>query len=263
MIAFSNFKSRDPAHGARVPSLSGRAGILKRILKRDFFVGWMSFRSEGPSAQVIHPLPFSIAIINNPCQGLKQRSPAPTVNRATTCLGEGGGTCDPQPEGAQARAALAAASLDPSRSSAVAPVDHRALCAEGGCARTARASACSTAEGAGGRVSTPPACLHRSSVGRGCRITRLGPHGAAACSRRARFATPSSGVLAELRGAKAAGRILGIGASRGADCVVLRVCRGVGGDVPRLGQGAGHPRITQRRRVVALEPKLHPLGVAG
>ena len=41
--------------------------------------------------------------------------------------------------------------------------------------RTMRASACATAEGAGGRVSTPPACLHRSSVGRGCRITRLGP----------------------------------------------------------------------------------------
>ena len=45
--------------------------------------------------------------------------------------------------------------------------------------------------------------------------------------------------------------------------VVLCVCRGVGGDVPRLVQGAGHPRITQRRRVGALEPKLHSLGVAG
>ena len=45
--------------------------------------------------------------------------------------------------------------------------------------------------------------------------------------------------------------------------VVLCACRGVGGDVPRLVQGAGHPRITQRRRVGALEPKLHSLGVAG
>ena len=52
-------------------------------------------------------------------------------------------------------------------------------------------------------------------------------------------------------------------ACRRADCVVLRVCRGVGGDAPRLGQGAGHPRITQHRRVGALEPKLHSLGVAG
>ena len=38
-------------------------------------------------------------------------------------------------------------------------------------AHTLRASACATTEGAGGRVSTPPACLQRSSVGRGCRIT--------------------------------------------------------------------------------------------
>ena len=54
--------------------------------------------------------------------------------RATTCLGEGWRHVRSKPEGAQARAALAATSLDPSRSSAVAPVDHRAWCAEGGCA---------------------------------------------------------------------------------------------------------------------------------
>ena len=96
--------------------------------------------------------------------------PAPTASHHLP-RGGMGGTCDPQLEGAQARAALAATSLDPSRSSAVAPVDHRAWCAEGGCAHTVRASACATTEGAGGRVSTPPACLQRSSVGRGCRIT--------------------------------------------------------------------------------------------
>ena len=43
----------------------------------------------------------------------------------------------------------------------------------------------------------------------------------------------------------------------------LRASRVGWGDVPRLGQGAGHPRITQRRHVGALEPKLHSLGVAG
>ena len=43
----------------------------------------------------------------------------------------------------------------------------------------------------------------------------------------------------------------------------LRASRVGWGDVPRLGQGAGHPRITQRCRVGALEPKLHSLGVAG
>ena len=43
----------------------------------------------------------------------------------------------------------------------------------------------------------------------------------------------------------------------------LRARRVGWGDVPRLGQGAGHPRITQRRHVGALEPKLHSLGVAG
>ena len=43
----------------------------------------------------------------------------------------------------------------------------------------------------------------------------------------------------------------------------LRASRVGWGDVPLLGQGAGHPRITQRRHVGALEPKLHSLGVAG
>ena len=33
-------------------------------------------------------------------------------------------------------------------------------------------------------------------------------------------------------------------------------------DAPRLGQGTVHPRITQRYRVGALEPKLHSPGVA-
>ena len=31
-------------------------------------------------------------------------------------------------------------------------------------------------------------------------------------------------------------------------------------DIPRLGQGAGHTKITQRYRVGALRPKLHSLG---
>ena len=43
----------------------------------------------------------------------------------------------------------------------------------------------------------------------------------------------------------------------------LRASRVGWGDVPRLGQGAGHPRITQRYRVGAREPKQCSLGVAG
>ena len=43
----------------------------------------------------------------------------------------------------------------------------------------------------------------------------------------------------------------------------LRASRVGWGDVLRLGQGAGLPRITQRRHVGPLEPKLHSLGVAG
>ena len=39
--------------------------------------------------------------------------------------------------------------------------------------------------------------------------------------------------------------------------------RVAGGGVPRLWQGAGPTRIAQGRRVGRLEPKLHPLGVAG
>ena len=72
-----------------------------------------------------------------------------------------------------------------------------------------------------------------------------------------------SGVLA-----KSASLVAGIFRERGVASILaaadeLRASRVGWGDVPRLGQGAGHPRITQRRRVGALEPKLHSLGVAG
>ena len=100
------------------------------------------------------------------------------------------------------------------------PAPRRAAtlwCAGVACAcGTMRASACATAEGAGGRVSTPPACLHRSSVGR----ERLPDHTLGAACRRQRalvvlgFATPSRGVLAG-SGAKAAGAHLRIARAGG------------------------------------------------
>ena len=128
-----------------------------------------------------------------------------------------------------------------------------------------RASACATAEGAGGRVSTPRACLHRSSVDE----KRLPDHTLGAACRRQRalvvlgFATPSRGVLAELRGQKQRGRIAGISASRGRIGGVLCARRRVAGDVPGLWRGRRHARITQRRHVGEPEPELYFLGVSG
>ena len=76
------------------------------------------------------------------------------------------------------------------------------------CALRARTARIRLRDGRGcwWRVSTQSASPHRSPVARlwtGKRLPdhTLGPHGAAACSRRARFATPSSGVLG-LRGQK-------------------------------------------------------------
>ena len=126
--------------------------------------------------------------------------PAPTASHHLP-RGGMGGTCDPQLEGAQARAALAATSLDPSRSSAVAPVDHRAWCAEGGCAHTARI-----------RLRDDRGCWwarqHATSVPTTLlRGKRLPDHAWGRMERQRAlvvlgFATPSRGVLAELRGAK-------------------------------------------------------------
>jgi len=174
-----------------------------------------------------------------------------------------GGTCDPQLEGAQARAALAATSLDPSRSSAVAPVDHRAWCAEGGCAHTARI-----------RLRDRRGCWwarqHATSVPTTLlRGKRLPDHtlGAAwggsvlsSCSvlRRRRAACWQSFGGHNKRGAsgasaRAAGRIGG----------VLGACRRVAGDVPCPWPCHWHARISQRRRVGELEPKTVFLGVSG
>ena len=170
-----------------------------------------------------------------------------------------GGTCDPQLEGAQARAALAATSLDPSRSSAVAPVDHRAWCAEGGCAHTARIRL-RDGRGCWWRVSTQSASPHRSSVDG----EEVPDHAWAACRRRVLSSCTlggrRSGVLAE---GGMSGRKPRATASRGRIGGVLGACRGVAGDVPGPWPCHWHARISQRRRVGELEPKTVFLGVGG
>ena len=183
-------KIRDPAHGARAPilrvaltgrwgSASGGIGPARRSLDR----GAPRPRPErdlGDDGVAAHP--------------------APAASRATTWLGREAARAVQTPR-VHKRAALAAISLDPSRSSAVARVDHRAWCAEGACAHTVRASACATAEVLVVRQHAV-SVAHRSHVhGRGrerCRITLGPPAGPPALVVHARCVT--SGVLARVRG---------------------------------------------------------------
>ena len=115
------------------------------------------------------------------------------------------------------------------------------------------------------RVSTKSASPHRSPV---CTDVdgeeAAGSHAWAAwsaCSRRARFATPSSGVLAF--GGKSSGRSDINAGPAGGLGGFLGARRGVAGDVPGPWQGRRHARITQRRRVGELEPESYFLGVGG
>ena len=119
--------------------------------------------------------------------------------------------------------------------------------------------------GAGDASARSQRAPHRSPVctavdGERCRIT-LGPHGAAACSRRACFATPSAAACWRSVGGKSSGRSCTPAGDPGVDWGVLCACRGVAGDVPGLWRGRRHARITQRRHVGELEPELYFLGV--
>ena len=107
------------------------------------------------------------------------------------------------------------------------------------------------------RVSTKSASPHRSPV---CTDVdgeeAAGSHAWAAwsaCSRRARFATPSSGVLAF--GGKSSGRSDINAGPAGGLGGFLGARRGVAGDVPCPWLGHRQARITQRPRVGELEPK--------
>jgi hypothetical protein len=59
------------------------------------------------------------------------------------------------------------------------------------------------------------------------------------------------------------GAAVGPGGRAGADGMVLRARRGVGGDVRGPWQGRWHARIAQGRRVGELEPEQPFLGVSG
>ena len=89
----------------------------------------------------------------------------------------------------------------------------------------------------------------------------LGPHGAAACSRRACFATPSAAACWRSVGGKSSARSCTPAGDPGVDWGVLCACRGVAGDVTGPWRGRRHARITQRRHVGELEPELYFLGV--
>ena len=122
--------------------------------------------------------------------------------------------------------------------------------------------------GAGGASARSQRAPHRSPVctavdGERCRIT-LGPHGAAACSRRACFATPSAAACWRSVGGKSSARSCTPAGDPGVDWGVLCACRGVAGDVPGLWPGRRHARITQRRgHDGEPEPELYFLGVGG
>ena len=127
--------------------------------------------------------------------------------------------------------------------------------------RTMRASACATAKVVVARqhaVSVPNrSTVHGCGQGEAPDHT-LGPLHATACSRRARFATPSRGVLAFVVKQR-----MRVAARAGAGWEGRCACRGVAGDVPGLWRGRRHARIRQRRRVGELEPELYFLGVSG
>ena len=102
--------------------------------------------------------------------------PAPTASHHLP-RGGMGGTCDPQLEGAQARSRARSNIAGPPRGPAPSRRSITGHGAQKAGAHTLCASACATAEGADGRVSTQSACLHRSSVDG----KRLQDHAWAAC----------------------------------------------------------------------------------
>jgi len=124
-------------------------------------------------------------------------------------------------------------------------------------ARSVRMALCGDrgAGGASARSQRAPArsrARERCRFKRGCRGQRLvvlSPHArcAGAPTRR-----PSSGV-----------KVSGAYRRAGADGVVLRARRGVGGDVPGPWQGRRQARIAQRLHVGELEPEPCFLGVSG
>ena len=97
-----------------------------------------------------------------------------------------------------------------------------------------------------------------------CRIT-LAPHGAAACSRRARFclARRRAACWRSLGGKSSGVHIAPPAGDPGVEWGVLCARRRVAGDVPGLWRGRRHARITQRRHVGEPEPELYFLGVSG
>ena len=89
-----------------------------------------------------------------------------------------------------------------------------------------------------------------------CRIT-LAPHGAAACSRRARFclARRRAACWRSLGGKSSGVHIAPPAGDPGVEWGVLCARRRVAGDVPGLWRGRRHARITQRRHVGEPEPE--------
>ena len=129
------------------------------------------------------------------------------------------------------------------------------------CAHALRASACATAEGAGG-ASARSQRAHIAHLWDVDGEEAAGSHAWAAtrsaCSRRAR-----SGAACWQRGGMS-GRIPhGRSRAGGGLGAVLGARRGVGGDARGPWPCHWHARITQRRRVGELEPKTVFLGVGG
>ena len=121
-------------------------------------------------------------------------------------------------------------------------------------ARSVRMALCGDrgAGGASARSQRAPArsrARERCRFKRGCRAERL-------VVLRLTCARQHDG---QVRGVK----VSGTGARAGADGVVLRARRGVGGDVPGPWQGRRQARIAQRLHVGELEPEPCFLGVGG
>ena len=142
--------------------------------------------------------------------------PAPTASHHLP-RGGMGGTCDPQPKGAQARSHARSSIAGPPRGPAPS---RRSITGHG----VQKAGAHHARILLRGGQNCWWARQHATSVPTSLlRGKRLPDHMLGAACRRQRalvvlgFATPSRGVLAELRGQKQRGRIAGVGASRGAD----------------------------------------------
>ena len=133
---------------------------------------------------------------------------------------------------------------------------------------TMRASACATAEGAGGASARSQRAPHRSPVCTDVDGEEVaGSHAWAAWS--GSVLSSCSGLRRRRAacwrsvGGKSSGRSCTPAGDPGVDWGVLCACRGVAGDVPGLWRGRRHARITQRRHVGELEPELYFLGVDG